>query len=172
MRSVNKVFILGNLTRDPELRYTPAGQPVASFGIATNRRFKNAAGELQEQAEFHNVVAWGKLAEICQQLLYKGRGVWVEGRLQTRSWEGQDGVRRQRTEVIAENLSALGPAKGGRVEEGLEVTAEAKATPPPEPDIEEIFEGEEKPKKKSPKKAEKSEKEEKKEEIDLDEIPF
>jgi|YelNatPaOPRAMG01_1025707.scaffolds.fasta_scaffold90424_3 single-strand DNA-binding protein len=109
MRGFNKVIIAGNVTKDPELRTTPSGQAVTSFGVATNRKFKNSAGEIQETTEFHNVVAWSRLAELCAQLLKKGSAVLIEGRLQTRSWEGQDGVKRQTTEIIAENMVALSP---------------------------------------------------------------
>lgn len=105
---------MGNLTRDPELRQTPNGRSVCSFGVATNRRWNDQAGERQEQVEFHDVVAWGKLAEICGQILYKGRKAYIEGRLQTHSWEGQDGVKRSKTEIIADNVIAVGaPREGG-----------------------------------------------------------
>lgn len=107
MYSLNRATILGNLTRDPELRQTPSGQSVTSFGVATNRSWTGADGQKQEQVEFHNVVAWGKLAEICNQYLAKGRKVYVEGRLQTRDWEGQDGVRRYRTEIVTDNVIIL-----------------------------------------------------------------
>jgi single-strand DNA-binding protein len=107
MFSLNRATILGNLTRDPELRQTPSGQSVTSFGVATNRSWTGTDGQKQEQVEFHNVVAWGKLAEICNQYLAKGRKVYVEGRLQTRDWEGQDGVRRYRTEIVAESVIIL-----------------------------------------------------------------
>jgi single-strand DNA-binding protein len=105
---LNKVMLIGNLTRDPELRYTPAGQAVVSFGLATNRRWTDQqSGEKKEQAEFHNIVAWGKLAEAMNQLLKKGRKTYVEGRLQTRTWEGQDGAKKNRTEVVADNVILL-----------------------------------------------------------------
>ena len=109
-------MIIGNLTRDPELRTTNSGQSVTSFGVATNRVWTDQSGQKQEKAEFHNVVAWGKLAEICNQYLGKGRRVFIEGRLQTRDWEGQDGVKRTRTEVIAENMIMLdrSPGQGGQ----------------------------------------------------------
>ncbi len=107
MYSLNRATIIGNLTRDPELRQTPNGQAVCSFGVATNRYWTGKDGTKQESAEFHNVVAWGKLAEICSQYLNKGRKVYVEGRLQTRDWEGQDGIRRYRTEIITENMIIL-----------------------------------------------------------------
>lgn len=117
-RSVNKVIIIGNLTRDPELRYTPNGQAVSSFGVATNRNWVDKAGEKKEDVEFHNVVAWGKLAELTSQLLKKGRKVFIEGRLQTRSWEGKDGVTRQRTEIITEDMVVLDRREVGAVGEG------------------------------------------------------
>ena len=114
MYSLNRATLIGNLTRDPELRQTPNGQSVCSFGIATNRSWTNGAGEKQDQSEFHNVVAWGKLAEICSQHLAKGRKVYIEGRLQTRDWEGQDGAKRYRTEVVTENMIILDrPGSGG-----------------------------------------------------------
>lgn len=111
--SLNKAMIIGNLTRDPELRQTSGGQSVCSFGVATNRQWNNAQGEKQEQAEYHNIVAWGRLAEICSQYLQKGRKVYVDGRLQTRDWEGQDGVKRYRTEIVAENMIMLDRSGGG-----------------------------------------------------------
>lgn len=110
--SLNKAMIIGNLTRDPELKQIASGQSVCSFGVATSRNWKDASGNKQEQTEFHNIVAWGKLAEICGQYLVKGKKVYVEGRLQTRDWEGQDGVKRYRTEIICENMVMLG-APGG-----------------------------------------------------------
>ncbi len=101
-------MIIGNCTRDPEMRYVPSGQGVTSFSVATNRRWTQD-GEEKEETEFHSVVAWGKLAEIAHQVLKKGAKVYIEGRLKTRSWEGQDGVTRQRTEIIADNIIALSP---------------------------------------------------------------
>ena len=102
--------MLGNLTADPELRYTPQGTAVATFTIATNRSWTDQAGQLQEGVEFTRCVAWAKRAEICSQILYKGRKAFVEGRLQTREWEGQDKVKRRTTEVVIDNMIALGPA--------------------------------------------------------------
>jgi len=119
MLSLNRAQIIGNLTRDPELRYTPNGQAVASFSVATNRAYMDANGEKKESAEFHDIVTWGKLAEICQQLLSKGRKVYIEGRLQTRTWEGQDGVKRQKTEIVAENMLVLDKPKEGTVMGGF-----------------------------------------------------
>lgn len=105
--SLNKVMLIGNLTRDPETRTTPSGQMVASFAVATNRVWTNPSGEKQEKAEFHNIVAWGKLADIVSKYLARGRRVYVEGRLQTRDWQGQDGIKRYRTEVVADNVIML-----------------------------------------------------------------
>lgn len=106
--NLNKVFILGNLTRDPELRQTAGGQAVCSFGVATNRRYTDKTGQKQEQVEFHSIVAWGRQAEIITQYLHKGSSLLVEGRLQTRSWQDPQGMKRYKTEVIAEQIQ-LGP---------------------------------------------------------------
>ncbi len=112
--NLNRAQLIGNLTRDPETRTTPNGQTVSSFGVATSSTWKDASGQKQERVEFHNVVAWGKLAEICQQFLGKGRKVFVEGRLQTRDWQGQDGVKKNRTEIVAENMIMLDRAPQGQ----------------------------------------------------------
>ena len=112
MFSLNRATILGNLTRDPEVKQTPSGQKVCTLGVATNRQWNDASGNKQEATEFHNVVAWARLAEICGQYLSKGRKVYIEGRLQTRDWEGQDGIKRYKTEIIAENMQ-MGPKSGG-----------------------------------------------------------
>ena len=106
-RSLNQVQLIGNLTRDPELRYTPNGTAVCSFGLATNRSWKTDAGEKHDEAEFHNIVAWNKLAELCYQFLVKGRKVYVEGRLATRTWTGQDGAQRNRTEIVISDMILL-----------------------------------------------------------------
>lgn len=111
--SLNRAQLIGNLTRDPELRQTSGGQSVTSFSVATNRVWKDASGQKQEEAEFHNIVAWGRLAEICAQYLGKGRKVFVEGRLRTRDWEGQDGQKRRTTEIIADNMVMLDRAPQG-----------------------------------------------------------
>lgn len=122
-RSVNKVILVGNLTRDPELRYTPQGHAVCSFGLATNREWKTE-GEKQESAEFHNIVAWNKLAELCSQLLTKGSKIYVEGRLQTRDWTGDDGVKRYKTEIVMDEMVLLNSKKGGAEASDDEATQE------------------------------------------------
>lgn len=104
---LNRATIIGRLTRDIELRNLPSGNSVASFSLATNRRWTSKEGQAQEQTEFHNVVLWGRLAEIANQYLKKGARVYIEGRLQTRDWTGQDGVKRYRTEIIGENMIML-----------------------------------------------------------------
>lgn len=106
-RSLNKVQLIGNLTRDPELRYTPQGTAVCTFGLATNRTWMTDDSEKHEEAEFHRIVAWNKLAELCAQLLFKGRRTYVEGRLQTRQWTGQDGLQRKTTEIIISDMILL-----------------------------------------------------------------
>ncbi|MBN1679841.1 MAG: single-stranded DNA-binding protein [Anaerolineae bacterium] len=107
-RGLNKVMIIGTLGRDPELRYTPSGRPVASFSVATSRTWTSAEGERREETEWFNVVAWGQLAEICKTHLSKGQQTYVEGRLQTRGWEDENGVRHYRTELVANEMILLG----------------------------------------------------------------
>ena len=108
---LNKVLLYGNLTRDTEIRSLPSGQQVASFGLATNRSFRNKEGQQQEQTEFHNIVAFGRTAEVMGQYLKKGRPVFIEGRIQTRSWE-KDGQKNYRTEIVVDNFQ-FGPSAGG-----------------------------------------------------------
>jgi single-strand DNA-binding protein len=107
MASLNKVMIIGNLGSEPEMRFTPNGNPVTSFRVATNRVYTTPEGERKEETEWFTVVAWSKLAEQCNQFLTKGRLVYAEGRLHTRTWEGQDGQRHQRTEIIANRVTFL-----------------------------------------------------------------
>jgi single-strand DNA-binding protein len=126
-RSLNKVLLIGNLTRDPELRYTAQGTAVCTFGMATNRQWTPAdGGERQEEVEYHRIVAWAKLAEICAQILHKGRKVYCEGRLQTRNWTGQDGQERTTTEVVIDTMIALGPPKSGMTA-GVEVAVDEES---------------------------------------------
>jgi len=118
-RSLNKVQLIGNLTREPELRYTTGGTPVVTFGLATNKSWKDQDGNMKEVAEFHNIVAWNKMAEICQQLLAKGMKVYIEGSLTTRSWEAEDGSTRYKTEVRVNDMILLdskGKQGNGQVE--------------------------------------------------------
>ncbi|HXU29015.1 MAG TPA: single-stranded DNA-binding protein [Thermoanaerobaculia bacterium] len=111
---VNKVILVGNLGRDPEVRSTPSGQPVASFSLATTRRWRDKAGQRQEQTEWHNIVVWGKQAEIAGQYLTKGKQIFLEGRLQTRSWDDkQSGEKKYRTEIVCDNFQMLGTKGGG-----------------------------------------------------------
>lgn len=111
--NLNKVFLVGNLTRDPELRNLPSGAAVASFGMATNRVWKNQQGEKQEDVQFHNIVVFGRQAEIVNQYLVKGSLILVEGRIQTRSWDGKDGSKQYRTEIVAERIQ-FGPRSGSQ----------------------------------------------------------
>jgi len=116
---VNKVILIGNLGRDPEVRSTPSGQSVASFTLATNRKWKDKNGQRQEQTEWHQIVCWGRQAEVAGQYLTKGKQIYVEGRLQTRSWDDkQSGEKRYRTEIICDNFQMLGSRGGGDFEGG------------------------------------------------------
>lgn len=114
MLSLNRAQIIGNLTRDPEMRFTPNGQAVANFSVATNRKWKGRDGAPDgEDVQYHNIVVWGKTAETIVPMLKKGGPVFVEGRLQTRNWEGQDGAKRSTTEIVADNIILLGSKGGG-----------------------------------------------------------
>lgn len=108
MKCLNKVMIIGNVGRDPEMRYMPSGRPVTLFSVATTRRWATSEGERREETEWFNVIAWGSLAEICKQHLHKGQQVYVEGHLQTRSWEDQEGKKNYRTELVANEMIVLG----------------------------------------------------------------
>ena len=112
-RSLNRVQLIGNLTRDPELRYTPNGNAVCTFGLATNRTWTTDSGEKREEVDFHRIVAWNKLAELCSQFLTKGRKVYVEGRLSTRNWTGQDGAQKSTTEVVIDDMILLDNQRQG-----------------------------------------------------------
>jgi single-strand DNA-binding protein len=108
MASVNKVILIGNLGADPEVRYTPSGSTVANFNLATTEQWTNKDGEKEERTEWHRIVAWGRLGEICGEYLHKGRQVYIEGRLQTRSWEDKEGIKRYTTEINALSMQMLG----------------------------------------------------------------
>jgi single-strand DNA-binding protein len=112
MASVNKVILVGNLGRDPELRYTQNGQAVANFSLATTDRWNSREGQREERTEWHRIVAWGKTAELCAQYLGKGRSVYIEGRIQSREWEDKEGQKRNTTEIVAQTVQFLG-GRGG-----------------------------------------------------------
>ncbi|MFH1244443.1 MAG: single-stranded DNA-binding protein [bacterium] len=178
-RSLNKVMLIGNLTRDVEVRYTPSGTAVATFGLATNRSWSAGdSGERQEETQFHRIVAWSKLAEICGQLLFKGRKIFIEGRLQTRKFTGQDGLQREITEIVAENMMILdtrtrdgGVMGAPMVTSGQEEDFVGVAEEPP---VEEKVEKEEKKPKKVTKKAETAEEATapSSDEVNVEDIPF
>lgn len=162
-RSLNRVQLIGNLTRDPELRYTPSGTAVCSFGLATNRSWNTDSGDKHEETEFHRIVSWNKLAELCSQFLVKGRKVYVEGRLQTRSWTTQDNQQRSVTEIVIDDMilldSAQGRSQAGHSEDDKAEDHESKDSEP-----------EKKPKAKAKKSEDASPASE--DEINPDDIPF
>lgn len=124
MPSLNKVMIIGNVGKEPEMRFIPNGKPVTTFSVATNRVYSSAEGERKEETEWFNIVVWNKLAELCNQFLGKGRLVYVEGRLRNRSWDGQDGQKHYRTEVIAEQVIFLDKS-GQTLDANAQPTAES-----------------------------------------------
>ena len=127
---LNKATLIGNLTREPESKTTPNGQNVCTFGVATNLVWTDTNGEKQTRVEFHNIVAWRKLAEICSQYLKKGSKIYIEGRLQNRDWEGQDGVKRYRTEIVADNMIML-DTKGGGTKGAASSSSDESSQPEP-----------------------------------------
>ncbi len=126
---INKVILIGNLGSDPEVRYTQSGAPVASFRIATTERWKGQDGQMQEQTEWHSIVAWNRLAEICGEYLQKGTRVYIEGKLQTRSWEDTSGVKKYTTEIVAREMKIISGGRGR--EQGQGQGADAGFPPPP-----------------------------------------
>lgn len=134
---LNKVMIIGRLTKNPEVRSTPSGQQVTSFTLATNRSYKDTSGNKVEKSEFHSIVAWSKLAEICGSYLQKGKRVYIEGRMQTRDWTAQDGGKRYTTEVIAENMIML---DGPRGEQSFQEPSQGSKESPPQTNEEQILE--------------------------------
>lgn len=199
-KSLNKVTLIGNVTRDPELRYTPQGNAVSTFGLATNRSWKTEGGEIREEAEFHRLVAWNKLAELCSQLCTKGRKIYVEGRLQTRTFTGSDNAQHTITEIVIDDMILLDSkfAQGGGT--GYQpgqpaVSPPAGGQPAAEPVvaapaavIQTQYSGDKKPKTKKakeekvekeklaeeakPEEAETKPAEEAKEDVNIDDIPF
>lgn len=165
--NLNKAMVIGNLTRDPEVRTTPQGTSVASFSVATNMVWNDANGQKQERAEYHNIVAWRKLAEIIGQYLKKGSKIYIEGRLQTRDWTGQDGVKKYRTEIVAENMIMLDSKGSGPVGGGSSSPAPAPASDTDLPTIEQETSA---PSDSAPMPTEKSDSDS--DEIKLEDIPF
>lgn len=163
-RSLNRVELIGNLTRDPELRYTPQGTAVCTFSVATNRGWTTDSGEKKEDVEFHKIVAWNKLAELCSQFLSKGRKVFVEGRLSTRSWTAQDGSNRTTTEIVITDMLILDPKReGARESDEVKEEQSSAADEAAEQDIEQP-----KPSKAKKKEAEVAADDE----VNPDDIPF
>ncbi len=164
-RSLNKVTLVGNLTRDPELKYTPQGTAVCSFGVATNRSWTTKSGDTKEDVQFHRITAWQKLAELCANLLSKGRKIYLEGRITYRSFEGKDGVQRNITEIIMDDFILFDDRH--RAADGAEEAPLPEEDSNIEEDIEvpDIAEGEGEESKSSKKKNDK-------EKIDPDDIPF
>jgi single-strand DNA-binding protein len=113
MAGINKVILIGNLGKDPELRYTPSGQAVCTFSLATSERFTGKDGQKQERTEWHNIVVWAKQGEMCNQYLKKGRTVYLEGRINNRTWDDRDGNKKNRTEIVATTVQFLSPREGG-----------------------------------------------------------
>ena len=175
-RSLNKVSLIGNLTRDPELRYTPQGNAVCTFGLATNRQWTTEGGEKKEDVEFHRIVSWNKLAELCSQLLSKGRKVYVEGRLQTRSWTAQDGAARTTTEIVISDMIILDSRREPTSEFDIpaeDILQEDSSAPAEKAEAQKEEKPEDKPRTENPKKSPsktKKKKEDKKEKEE--DIPF
>ncbi|MEX1123875.1 MAG: single-stranded DNA-binding protein [Patescibacteria group bacterium] len=156
MFSLNRAQIIGNLTRDPEVRSLPSGQSVVNFAVATNRRWKDKDGNFKEDTQYHDVSVWGRLGELASQMLSKGKKVYVEGRLSTSSWEGTDGTKRQRTEIVADSFIPLSPKDSTGFDTAAAITEE---TPSDE-------------KKTAKTEKAKDKNDEKSDEINLDDIPF
>lgn len=184
-KSLNMVQLIGNVTRDPELRYTPQGNAVATFGLATNRSWKTENGEIREEAEFHRLVAWNKLAELCSQLCTKGRKIYVQGRLQTRTFTGSDNAQHTITEIVIDDMLLLDSNRAmsgtyvpsGAGQQTEKVTPEEVEQPQGDgSDLSEMATAATEEMTKTPKgkkkKAEVEEVEEVKDNVDLDDIPF
>jgi single-strand DNA-binding protein len=130
MAGINKVILIGNLGKDPELRYTPGGQAVASFSLATSEKWRDKDGVMQDKTEWHNIVVWGRQAEVAKEYLAKGKQVYIEGRIQTRSWEDKEGNKRYTTEIVGQRMQFLGTRDSGK-----EVPSDMPAEAPPVGDI-------------------------------------
>ena len=174
-RSLNKVTLIGNLTRDPELKYTPSGAAVCSFGLATNRSWVTAEGQTKEDTQFHRIVAWNKLAELCGKILTKGRKMYMEGRLVYRSYTSKDGLEKNITEIVLDDFIVFSDGGASRRTDGEEYQQAAKSEAADvEPAYDAKKEGEEEAEEEAEPKAKKSKKEEvdKSEDVDPDDIPF
>lgn len=134
---INRVILAGRLGKDPEVRFTPSGQAVANFTVATTEKWRDQQGQMQERTEWHNIVVWGKQAETCGQYLSKGRQVFIEGRIQTRSYDDKDGNKRYITEIVAQNVKFLGGGEGGGrgADAGQSLPPGESGGPPPEDEI-------------------------------------
>ncbi|MFH1124699.1 MAG: single-stranded DNA-binding protein [Pseudomonadota bacterium] len=136
MASVNKVILVGNLGAEPELRYTPGGKAVATFNVATHEQWTGKEGEKEERTEWHKIVAWARLGEICGEYLHKGSQVYIEGRLQTRNWEDREGIKRYTTEIVAQTMQMLGsPSKTGAAKSAEERFPSEEPVSIPDDDI-------------------------------------
>ncbi|MCL4397434.1 single-stranded DNA-binding protein [Patescibacteria group bacterium] len=181
-KSLNRVLLIGNVTRDPELRYTPQGNAVATFGLATNRSWKTENGEIREEAEFHRLVSWNKLAELCAQLCTKGRKIYVEGRLQTRTFTGSDNAQHTITEIVIDDMILLDSKFAGAGAQTAANTPTANTEPATEAQQkDEPKEGKKEERKEKKAKEEKEEAKEApkpsdaaqgKEDVNIDDIPF
>lgn len=166
---LNKVQLIGNLTRDPELRYTPQGTAVCTFGLATNRSWVTDGGEKKEDTEFHRIVAWNKLAELCSQLLSKGRKVYIEGRLSTRNWTGQDGTQKYITEIVTSDMLLLDSKKTGEREDDVVSETERVVSEPPEEEVKKVTQ---KPKEESKSTQKEAKADAIEDSVNPDDIPF
>ena len=139
MAGINKAILVGRLGKDPEIRYTPSGTAIANFTMATSENYKDKDGQKQERTEWHRIVAFGKLAEICGEYLAKGKQVYIEGRIQTRSWDDKDGNKKYMTEIVANTMQMLGkPEDASAVGGGQTVIGESAASPEPSPVDEDV----------------------------------
>ena len=168
-RSLNRVILIGNLTRDPELKYTPSGTAVCSFGVATNRSWKTADGSTKEETQYHRIIAWQKLAELCGKLLTKGRKVYLEGRLVYRTFTGRDGMQRTVSEIVLDDFIVFGDGRKAASEEEVKTASAKSETEEPE---EEALSKEEAKTTTTPKEESQEKEQKKNEDVNPDDIPF
>lgn len=168
-RSLNRVILIGNLTRDPELKYTPSGTAVCSFGVATNRSWKTADGNTKEETQYHRIIAWQKLAELCGKLLTKGRKIYLEGRLVYRTFTGRDGMQRTVSEIVLDDFIVFGDGRKAVIEEEIKtVGAKSSAEEP----VEETLPPEDAKTTTTPKEESQKKEQKKNEDVNPDDIPF